>query len=131
MQYVLGSWYKRTELGKRTAIFACAAYVGTMISGYLQSAVLSGLDGTGGLVAWRWVFIIDGLITVAVALFGMVVFPDTPARTTAFYLSDDEKRRCVERMVEDGREETSDLTWSLLLRAIHSWQLYVLTILWM
>jgi MFS transporter, ACS family, pantothenate transporter len=45
---------------KRTAIFACAAYVGTMISGYLQSGVLAGLDGKHGIEAWRWVFIIDG-----------------------------------------------------------------------
>lgn len=102
-----------------------------MISGYLQSAVLAGLDGTNGLAAWRWVFIIDGLITVAVALFGMVFFPDTPRQTTAFYLTPGEKSRCVERMVEDGREETSDFTWALFLRAIRSWQLPVLTVLWM
>lgn len=30
IQYCLGSWYKKTEIGKRTAIFACSAYVGTM-----------------------------------------------------------------------------------------------------
>lgn len=131
MQYVLGSWYKRTELGKRTAIFACAAYVGTMISGYLQSAVLAGLNGTGGLAAWRWVFIIDGLITIVVALLGLLVFPDTPEQTTAFYLSADERARCVERMLEDGRCERSEFTWDLVGRAARSWQLYVLTVLWM
>jgi hypothetical protein len=49
---LLGSWYKKTELGKRTAIFACAAYVGTMISGYMQSAMIAGMDGTNGLEAW-------------------------------------------------------------------------------
>lgn len=102
-----------------------------MISGYLQSAVLAGLNGTNGLEAWRWVFIIDGLITIIVAIFGMVFFPDTPQQTTAFYLSEEERRRCVERMVEDGREETSNFTWTLFLRAINSWQLYVLTVLWM
>lgn len=128
---MLGCWYKKTELGKRTAIFACAAYVGTMISGYLQSAVLAGLDGENGIAAWRWVFVIDGVITVVVAVFGMFSFPDTPSSTTAFYLSDEDRRRCVERMVEDGREETNNFTWSLFLRALKSWQLYVLTILWM
>ncbi|KAJ4417039.1 hypothetical protein N0V82_006393 [Gnomoniopsis sp. IMI 355080] len=131
IQYVLGSWYKKTELGKRTAIFACAAYVGSMISGYLQSAVLAGLDGKNGLAAWRWVFIIDGIITIAVAIFGFIVFPDTPKDTKAFYLTEEDKQRCVERMVEDGREETSKFTWGLFFRAINSWQLYVLTILWM
>ena len=32
VQYCLGSWYKKTEIGKRTAIFAISAYAGTMIS---------------------------------------------------------------------------------------------------
>lgn len=130
VQYVLGSWYKRSELGKRTAIFACAAYVGTMVSGYLQSAVLAHLDGVDGIAAWRWVFVLDGLITVAVALFGFVFFPDTPYKTRAFYLTADERRRCVQRLVEDGRAETTRFTWSLFLRTLQSWQLYVLTVLW-
>ncbi|KAK7216573.1 hypothetical protein V2G26_004576 [Clonostachys chloroleuca] len=131
IQYVLGSWYKRTEIGKRTAIFACAAYVGTMISGYLQSAVLAGLNGTNGLAAWRWVFIIDGIITVIVAVYGYVFFPDTPYNTKAFYLSDEDRKRCIERLKEDGREETNKFTWDLFKRTLTSWQLYVLTVLWM
>lgn len=131
IQYILGSWYKKTELGKRTAIFSCAAYVGTMIAGYLQSAVLAGLNGRYGLSAWRWVFIIDGIITVIVAIYGMIFFPDTPHRTTAFYFSKEDKDRAVERLVEDGREERMSFTWDLFSRVFKSWQLYILTILWM
>lgn len=37
----------------------------------------------------------------------------------------------MERLVEDGREETTDFSWSLFRRAFSTWQLYVLTILWM
>ncbi|RDW87312.1 hypothetical protein BP5796_03006 [Coleophoma crateriformis] len=131
MQYILGSWYKRTELGKRTAIFACSAYVGTMISGYLQSAVLAGLNGTNGIAAWRWVFIIDGLITVVISIYGMIFFPDTPDKTTAFYFTEEDKRRCIERMVEDDREPQGKLDRGTFGRCFKSWQLYVLTILWM
>ncbi|KAI0482282.1 MFS general substrate transporter [Xylariaceae sp. FL0804] len=132
MQYILGSWYKKTEIGKRTAIFSCAAYVGTMISGYIQSGVLASLDGHGGLPAWRWVFIIDGVLTVVIALYGMVFFPDTPDKTRAFYFTPDERARCVERMAEDGvEEETRRFSWRLLARALRTWQLYVLTVLFM
>lgn len=79
----------------------------------------------------RWVFIFDGIITIVVALYGYVFFPDTPYNTEAFYLTASEKARCVERLVEDGREETSKFSWDLFKRAFQSWQLYVLTILWM
>ncbi|ETN43836.1 uncharacterized protein HMPREF1541_10967 [Cyphellophora europaea CBS 101466] len=131
VQYCLGSWFKRTEIGKRTAIFACSAYVGTMVSGYLQSAMIADMDGRNGLEAWRWVFIFDGIITVVVAIYGYIFFPDTPYNTQAFYLTQEEKARCVERLVEDGREEVSDFSWSLFRRTFQTWQIYVLTILWM
>lgn len=131
IQYVLGSWYKANELGKRTAIFSCAAYIGTMISGYLQSAVLEGLDGKHGISAWRWVFIIDGSMTVLVALYGFVFFPDTPDMTTAFYFSSEDRRRAKERLFEDGREQRVKFEWRMFKRMWGTWQLYVLTILWM
>ncbi|KAK9771406.1 hypothetical protein SCAR479_11885 [Seiridium cardinale] len=136
MQYVLGSWYKKSELdpvlGKRTAIFACAAYVGTMISGYLQSAALATLDGRHGIAGWRWVFIIDGIITAVIAIYGFIFFPDTPYDTQAFYLTAAEKARCLERIVEDGRQElVNHFSWDMFRRAAKTWQLYVLTVLFM
>ncbi|EPE04002.1 mfs general substrate transporter [Ophiostoma piceae UAMH 11346] len=132
VQYVLGSWYKKNEIGKRTAIFACAAYVGTMISGYLQSAAIATLDGKNGLEGWRWIFIIDGCITFVVAIYGFIVFPDTPYDTKAFYLSEDEKKRCVERLVEDGREElVNHFSVDMFKRAASSWKIYVFTVLFM
>jgi ACS family pantothenate transporter-like MFS transporter len=130
VQYVLGSWYKRTEIGKRTAIFACAAYVGTMFSGYMQSAMIAGMNGRSGLAAWRWVFVFDGIITIVIAAYGFIFFPDTPDRTKAFYLSAEEKARCVERLVEDGRHEQTRFSLDLFKRTVNTWQLYVLTILW-
>lgn len=37
----------------------------------------------------RWLFIIDSVITFPIALYGFLVFPDVPATTTAFYLSEE------------------------------------------
>lgn len=34
-------------------------------------------------------FIIDGVITLPIALYGFLVFPDVPATTKAFYLSEE------------------------------------------
>jgi hypothetical protein len=42
--YVLGSWYKSEELGKRTAIFISAGIAGTMFSGILRGAVYRNLS---------------------------------------------------------------------------------------
>ena len=34
-------------------------------------------------------FIVDGIITLPIALYGFLMFPDVPTTTKAFYLSDE------------------------------------------
>ena len=34
-------------------------------------------------------FIIDGVITLPIALYGFLIFPDVPANTKAFYLTEE------------------------------------------
>lgn len=41
--YILGSWYKGSELAKRTALFTSSGLAGTMFSGFLQGGIHSGL----------------------------------------------------------------------------------------
>lgn len=42
--YILGSWYKAEELGKRTAIFTASGLAGTMFSGFLQGGIYRSLS---------------------------------------------------------------------------------------
>lgn len=39
-------------------------------------------------------FIVDGIITLPIALYGFLMFPDVPTTTKAFYLSDEVSIRC-------------------------------------
>jgi ACS family pantothenate transporter-like MFS transporter len=59
--YVLGSWYTKTELAKRVALFHMTAPLGSAFGGYLQAAVYKTLDGSHGLAGWRWLYIICGV----------------------------------------------------------------------
>lgn len=42
--YILGSWYKADELGKRTAIFTSSGLAGTLFSGFLQGGIYTSLS---------------------------------------------------------------------------------------
>lgn len=53
MQYIIGSWYRRDELAKRSCIFHTSSGIASMISGYLISAVYR-LGGRGGFKGWQW-----------------------------------------------------------------------------
>ncbi|KAF9562851.1 MFS general substrate transporter [Agrocybe pediades] len=62
----LGGFYKSTELATRLALFWGVQHVASAVSGLMASGLLK-LRGVAGLEGWKWLFLIDGLITVAVA----------------------------------------------------------------
>lgn len=72
VMYCLGCWYRRSELARRSSLFVISGVLGQMFSGYLQSALFVGMDGRGGLSAWRWLFIFDFILAVPVAIYGFV-----------------------------------------------------------
>ncbi len=53
MQFMIGSWYRKDELAKRSCILNASGSLAMMFSGFLMSAVIN-LDGTNGLAGWKW-----------------------------------------------------------------------------
>jgi ACS family pantothenate transporter-like MFS transporter len=86
---LLGSWYGPNELNKRVAIFEQCSAIASMFSGYLQAGLYNSMNGTHGLAGWRWLFIMDGVISIPIALWGIFAIPDLPHTTRAFYWSGD------------------------------------------
>ncbi|ETN42740.1 uncharacterized protein HMPREF1541_01898 [Cyphellophora europaea CBS 101466] len=129
VHWILGSWYKPEEIGKRTAIFTSSGLAGTMFSGILQGAIYRNLDGKSGFAGWRWLFVIDFLITLPVAVYGWLFFPDTPASTKAKYLNTEERVLASERLPEVSKER-GVLGWSLIKRVLLSWQWWGFVTLW-
>ncbi|KAL2795021.1 alpha/beta-hydrolase [Aspergillus keveii] len=128
VQYVLGCWYTKSEIARRSGLFVMSGVLGQMFSGYLQSALYSGMEGRGGMPAYRWLFIFDFIIAVPVAIYGLIFYPDTPETTTAFYLSEWERKRAIERMEQDGRAPKMKFDWTIIRRILGAWQLYVFAI---
>lgn len=76
----------------------------SILSHLVLKIIPRNLNGHAGRSGWRWLyvlytltphyrcnktgrFIIDGIITLPIALYGFFIFPDVPATTRAFYLS--------------------------------------------
>lgn len=127
--YILGAWYTETELGKRSGIFTSSGLAGTLFGGFLQTGIHSSMNGLHGMSGWRWLFIIDGVITMPIALYGFLLFPDTPATTQAPYLNETEKALAVARVpaIEQGGAK---ITMKLVKSILTSWKYYGFTILW-
>jgi ACS family pantothenate transporter-like MFS transporter len=54
----MGSWYKPSEIAKRTAIFTAVGQVGSLFAGIMMTAMHKTMEGKAGLKGWQWVFII-------------------------------------------------------------------------
>ncbi|KAF9055086.1 MFS general substrate transporter [Hymenopellis radicata] len=122
--YILGSWYKPGELGKRSGIFTSSGLIGTLFSGVLQAAVYRHLNGVSGRSGWRWLFIIDGIITLPIALYGFLVFPDVPLTTKAFYLSIEERKLASDRIQAEIQVARDPVTWRTAKRILSKWRWY-------
>ncbi|KAJ5357031.1 Major facilitator superfamily domain general substrate transporter [Penicillium concentricum] len=116
MQYIIGSWYRKDELAKRSCIFHTSSGIASMFSGYLMDAVFH-LGGRGGFKGWQWLFIIDGVISLPVAISGFFILPD-------------EVNLAQERMKLEGRRNREPYTKSKLKKIFTSWHIYLLTLLY-
>ncbi|KAL9128071.1 MAG: hypothetical protein Q9217_003182 [Psora testacea] len=101
--FFLSSWYTRKELGFRTALLYSGALLSGAFSGLISAGIRKGLDGARGMRAWRWLFIIEGVITIFIAFFAYFVLPDFP-RTTS-WLTEEERQLAVWRLDEDIGED--------------------------
>ncbi|KAJ5496160.1 hypothetical protein N7463_008147 [Penicillium fimorum] len=73
--YTLSTWYTNEELTKRIAIFFFGMFGGTAISPLLGAALLK-LDGKHGLFGWQWIFLVEGLFSVAVSILIFCFLPE-------------------------------------------------------
>ncbi|KAK0457029.1 MFS general substrate transporter [Desarmillaria tabescens] len=102
----LGSFYKGTELATRLAWFWGIQTIASAVSGLMASGLLQ-LRGVGGLEGWKWLFLIDGIITVVVAVATWFYLPRNITQTVGGLRGwkpwFDEKELCigVTRVVRD------------------------------
>ncbi|OQN97578.1 hypothetical protein B0A48_16442 [Cryoendolithus antarcticus] len=127
---ILGSWYKPSELAKRACVFHASSAAASMFSGYLQAGVYKGLNGVHGLPGWKWLFIMDGVISTPIAIAGMFLIPDLPENTRAFYLSIEQRALARKRMSDVGRAPRTRLGRSAWKRIFGRWHVYALVVLY-
>ncbi|TGO52204.1 hypothetical protein BELL_1676g00020 [Botrytis elliptica] len=123
MLFILGSWYTKTELAKRIAIFHMTAPLGTAFSGYLQAAVYTNLNGRHGLAGWRWLYIVCGIMTLPVGFATIFLLPDTPHTTRARYLTKHECALAIERVEKAGKAAPVPITWTKIRRMFTRWSM--------
>lgn len=124
---ILASWYTEAELATRAAIFTSSGLIGNIFSSTMQAAIYSNMDMKNGIAGWRWLFIIDFVITVPITVYGFFFFPDTPDTCKAFYFNEEEIALAKSRMKP---RKPSKLDWSVVKRVVGNWHWYAFSFVW-
>ncbi|KXX76524.1 Vitamin H transporter 1 [Madurella mycetomatis] len=77
MAYYLTLFYPPSRTGKRIGMYFTAAQVSAAVVG-LVSAGFQQMDGLGGLVGFRWMFLVYGLLGVVLGIALLWWLPDRP-----------------------------------------------------
>ncbi|KAJ5115695.1 Major facilitator superfamily domain general substrate transporter [Penicillium angulare] len=99
---LMSSWYTRKELSHRIAWFYAGSSLANAFGGLIGAGVLGNLDGAHGIDGWRWLFIIEGVITIGVSLLAAIFLPNYPATTS--WLDAQEQSYAQWRLIADAGE---------------------------
>nr|POE48315.1 putative transporter [Quercus suber] len=109
--YLIGMWYRRSEAQKRYSFFFSSTTLAGAFGGLLAAAI-GKMDGVANYAGWRWIFILEGCLTVAVAFVFFFALPDFPEESK--WLQEDEKAYLAARLRADqgksARERKITLT---------------------
>ncbi|KAI2601772.1 MFS general substrate transporter [Hypoxylon sp. NC1633] len=125
--YLLSTWYTRFDVQKRyVGLYGVGCVAGAL--GGILSYGLSQMDGVAGLRGWRWIFIIEGIISCLLALLSyvfLVGFPEDADKSWRF-LNKDERDFIIRRVNRDRGDATAE-PFSLRKFLIHAkdWKIWV------
>ncbi|KAH7410111.1 major facilitator superfamily domain-containing protein [Phaeosphaeria sp. MPI-PUGE-AT-0046c] len=118
----------------RMALFYCASAASGAFSGLLAAAIAK-MNGVSGLEGWRWIFILEGIATVAMGVAVFFLLPDSPEHAAGHWLTNDEARflrlthivtrgmKRERRVNVDGKKER--VKWGVIGQVAKDWQIYL------
>lgn len=120
--YLIGSYYTKSEYLTRFVLFLTAGIIAGAINGFISS-LLAKMDGVVGYSAWRWIFIIEGCITIFVSLCTLPFVPPFPEHCK--FLSEDEKTLMLARVKADGGHNANEqITFKEALHYLKDWKIW-------
>ncbi|KIW30174.1 uncharacterized protein PV07_05936 [Cladophialophora immunda] len=125
--FLISVWYTRYEAHTRFV----AGIASTGVSGLLAFGIEK-MDGDSNIAGWRWIFIIEGVVTCVCGIVAYFILVDLPERATqkSFlgmppFLTANEASLVHARIERDRGDSTAEkLTWSNMLIYARDWKVW-------
>jgi len=132
-------FYKHHELSLRLAFFWLADSTADIAAGFIAYGLLH-LRGVDGKSGWRWLFLLEGLLTLVIGLASFILMPPSPTQTAnwsrgkAGWFTEREEIIMVNRIIREDPSKgtmhnrqpvTPKLLWQSL-KDYDLWPLYII-----
>ncbi|TDZ54538.1 putative transporter [Colletotrichum trifolii] len=127
--YIISMFYTRKEVATRMSLFYTGNMLASSFSGLIAAGIFAGLDGSMGLAGWQWLFVIQGALSITVAIAALFLLPDHPLTTR--WLSAEQRHLAHNRIyidTTDRREATS--VWVGLREACLDWRTWAFCLMY-
>ncbi|OBZ69164.1 hypothetical protein A0H81_10911 [Grifola frondosa] len=134
----LSYFYTKTELPMRLALFWISSNVCSIVASFIAYGVLH-LRGYLGRAGWRWLFLVEGVLTLAIGLMTFFMMPPSPTQTRTWFrpngwFNEREETIVVSRVLRDDptkgdMHNREGLTIKRLWTAVCDYDLWPLYIL--
>jgi MFS transporter, ACS family, tartrate transporter len=92
-------WFPARRRAHMVALFMAGIPVSNIIGSPLSGAILEFFDGTAGLRGWEWLFLIEALPSLVLAVLFLAILPDGPGK--ASWLSSEERALVAARLDDE------------------------------
>ncbi|KIP11782.1 hypothetical protein PHLGIDRAFT_440441 [Phlebiopsis gigantea 11061_1 CR5-6] len=134
----LSYYYKTKELPIRLAWFWVSNYVASIAGAFMATGLLR-LRGINGKAGWRYLFLIEGGLTLLVGLISFFMMPPGPTQTKAWYrpngwFTEREEVIIVNRVLRDDPNKSDmhnreGLSARMILQVITDWRMWPVYVL--
>ncbi|OQE44372.1 hypothetical protein PENCOP_c002G02169 [Penicillium coprophilum] len=81
--FYMSLFYSKKQFALRTAILYSGSQLGNAFGGLLAVAILK-LEGAHGLEGWRWLFLVEGVATIGLAIILVFILPNSLKSISGF-----------------------------------------------
>ncbi|ORZ16939.1 major facilitator superfamily domain-containing protein [Absidia repens] len=125
--FLLTTFYKPREIAVRNAVFYCGNWLSGALGGAFAGAIISGMENVAGMRGWRWLFVLEGIITLVIGFVSYWILPDYPSNTK--WLTEEERDLAIRRLGHAPPKEK--FSWEGVKAAIIEYKVWVFIIIFM
>jgi MFS family permease len=130
--YYLSRWYRKSQYATRNTIFFLGNQFGTACSGAIGSGILT-LAGKHGIAGWRWLFLINGVMTIFIGILWLFFLPESPKKCSPLlfpnlkYLDSDSSEIIHNSVLKDDGEKIKNnvrITAKDIINVFSDWRIW-------